>query len=352
MLTVRFALADDKIWAPKGHLLAWDQHELPLPAPALPKVDLAAMPPVQLNDGAGRVRVTGEGFEVEIGKSSGAIESYKIGDKNVIARPLVPNFWRAPIDNDEGNQMPKRQGIWWQAGPQRSVQDVRAEKINDKTVRVTARSVLPAGDSDLTNTYTIYGSGDVVVESSFEPKGELPDLPRFGMQMAMPEEFDQVAWYGRGPQESYWDRKTGAAVGVYSGPVSEQVHIYVRPQETGNKEDVRWFAVTNSDGMGLVAVGMPLLSASAWPFSMDELQAARHTNDLWTATRTAGERRQQLTTVNLDYKQMGLGGDNSWGARTHEEYTLPAKPYSYSFRLSPLHGTSDKPADRAKLDFD
>jgi beta-galactosidase len=135
-----------------------------------------------------------------------------------------------------------------------------------------------------------------------------------------------MSWFGRGPHESYWDRKTGSAVGLYSGPVEEQFHPYVRPQETGNKTDVRWVALTNKDGAGLLAVGMPLLSASAWPFTMDDLEKATHINEL---------PRRETITVNLDYKQMGVGGDDSWGARTHPEYTLPAKAYSYRFRLRP-----------------
>jgi beta-galactosidase len=135
-----------------------------------------------------------------------------------------------------------------------------------------------------------------------------------------------MSWYGRGPHETYWDRKTGAAVGSYSGPVNEQFHRYVRPQETGNKTDVRWVALTDGDGAGLLAVGMPLLSVSAWPFTMEDLDKAEHINELPT--------REDIT-VNLDYKQMGVGGDDSWGARTHPDYTLPPRRYSYRLRLRP-----------------
>jgi beta-galactosidase len=135
------------------------------------------------------------------------------------------------------------------------------------------------------------------------------------MQLAIPGEFNMMTWYGRGPHESYWDRKSGASVGIYSGPVEDQIHEYVRPQETGNKTDVRWVALTNKDSVGLLAVGMPLLSVSAWPYTMQDLENARHIHEL---------PRRDTITVNLDYKQMGVGGDNSWGARTHPEYTLPA----------------------------
>jgi beta-galactosidase len=194
-------------------------------------------------------------------------------------------------------------------------------------VQITVEAILPAGGCDYSNIYTVYGSGDVIVESSLKPStAKLPNLPRFGMQTAIPGEFDTMTWYGRGPHETYWDRKTGGAVGIYSGTVEEQIHNYVRPQENSNKTDVRWAALTNNDNVGLVAVGMPLLSVSAWPYTMWDLENARHIHE---------PRRRESITVNLDYKQMGVGGDNSWGARTHPEYTLPAGPYSYSFCLRP-----------------
>ncbi len=224
--------------------------------------------------------------------------------------------------------MPNRLGAWRRAGQDRKVGKVTAEQISSQVVRVTANAVLSIGqDCKYTTTYTVFGDGEVIVAASFEPgTGRLPDLPRFGMQMAIPGEFDTMSWFGRGPQESYWDRKTGSAVGLYSGPVSEQVHPYVRPQETGNKTDVRWVALTNKEGVGLLAIGMPLLNASAWPFTMDDLEKATHVNEL---------PQRETITVNLDYQQMGVGGDDSWGARPHPEYTLPGGPYSYQFRLRP-----------------
>jgi beta-galactosidase len=146
------------------------------------------------------------------------------------------------------------------------------------------------------------------------------------MQMAMPSRFNTLTWFGRGPHETYWDRKTGAAIGLYSGPVKEHTHTYVRPQENGNKSDARWMALTDRDGVGLIAVGIPTIDISAWPFTMGDLTKARHIHEL---------PQRDTITVNLDYKQMGVGGDDSWGARTHPEYTLPARTYVYSFRLTP-----------------
>ncbi|UCF42931.1 MAG: beta-galactosidase, partial [Planctomycetota bacterium] len=146
------------------------------------------------------------------------------------------------------------------------------------------------------------------------------------MQMGIPGRFNNMTWYGRGPHENYWDRKTSAAVGVYSGRVQDLIHNYVRPQENGNRTDVRWVTLTGDDGLGLLVVGMPLLSVTAWPYTMEDLERARHINEL---------PERDTIALNLDYKQMGVGGDDGWGARPHPQYRLPCKPYSYSFRIRP-----------------
>ena len=328
LLKISFALADNTSWAKQGHVAAWEQFEIPFDTPQVPSVDIAALPPLNLQESDKALKITGENFELAIGKSSGAIESLKFDGNELIAEPLVPNFWRVPIDNDNGNGMPRRLGVWRDAGPNRSVSKVSAVEVKRQLVVVTAEAAIGVGTDSACNTvYAVYGSGDIVIKTTVTPRGgNIPKLPRFGMQMAIPGKFSTMSWYGRGPNESYWDRKTGSAVGLYSGPVEEQFHPYVRPQETGNKTDVRWLALTDKNGAGLLAVGMPLLSASAWPFTMEDLEKATHTNEL---------PRRETITVNLDYKQMGVGGDDSWGARTHPEYTLPAKAYSYQFRLRP-----------------
>ena len=326
-LKVSFSLAKDTLWAKRGHVMAWDQFQIPFDVPPAPRLRVAAMPELKLHESPDAMTIEGKDFTLIVGRKSGAIESFKFGGKELIANPLAPNFWRVLTDNDVGNDMPLRQSVWRNAGEQHRVKKVEAKQVSPREVRVVVEATLPPGDSAYSSTYTVYGSGDVIVESSIQPHGELIDLPRFGMQMAVPGEFSTMTWYGRGPQETYWDRKTGAAVGVYSGPVERQSHMYVRPQENGNKTDVRWMALTNEAGAGLLAVGMPLLSVSAWPYTMAELEKAKHPFDI---------PKGEIITVNLDYKQMGVGGDDAWGAKPHPQYTLPAKPYSYRFRLTPI----------------
>ncbi len=343
-LKVSFSLAEDAPWAERGHVVAWDQFVMEFDAPAAPTVAVDRMPQVTLREQGGTYKVGGESFAVTIGKGSGAIESLTFKGTELVSSPLIPNFWRPPIDNDNGNGMPRRQGVWREAGPKRKVTSVTAEQIKPQLVRVTAEATIPAGDnSTYRTTYDVYGTGDVVVEASIRPAGDnLPELPRFGMQMAIPSRYATMTYLGRGPHENYWDRNTGAAVGLYSGSVEEMIHVYVRPQENGNRTDVRWLTLTDNGGTGLLAVGMPLLSVSAWPFSMDDLEQAKHINEL---------PRRDFITVNLDYKQMGVGGDDSWGARTHPEYMLPAKPYTYRFRLKPYSKDMREPGALARQGF-
>ena len=358
-LKIIFALAEDTLWADRGHIVAWDQFKLPYLCPAVGAEDIETMPQLKLDSGRD-ITVTGKNFKLTIGGQNqwfkhqrGAITSFIYKERELIKVPLTPNFWRVPLDNDLEMQwdryyvvglagLPYRSYIWRWAGQYRVVKSIKAEQLKLQVVRVTVDSeIIPGIEADLKTIYTIYGSGDVVVENSFDPGGntKLPELPRFGMQTAIPDELDTMTWYGRGPQENYWDRNTGAAVGVYSGPVEEQIHNYVRPQENGNKTDVRWVSWTNKDGFGLLAVGMPLLSVSAWPYTMEDLEKARHINEL---------PQRDTITVNLDYKQMGVGGDDGWGKRPHPEYRLPAKPYSYSFRLQPYTPAMGKMKDVAR----
>jgi beta-galactosidase len=328
-LNVRYALARDETWAKAGHVVAWEQVALPA-GPAIPAAAESGVPTVDLVESRSAVNVVGQGFSVAIGRASGALESFRHDGREIVASPLVPNFWRVPLDNDIGylllNDMPRRTAVWKQAGPRRQVRSVKAARLSAHAVRVTAEAVLPAARSSYTTTWTVYGSGDVVVEGRFAPGGALPELPRFGMQMAVPAALGTMTWLGRGPHENYWDRRTGAPVGRYSGRVVDLVHDYVRPQENANRTDVRWLALTADSGRGLLASGLPLLSVSAWPYSMEDLERATHVNEL---------PRRDTITLNLDLRQTGVGGDDGWGARPHAEYTLDAKPYAYRFRLRP-----------------
>ena len=188
--------------------------------------------------------------------------------------------------------------------------------------------------------YTVYGSGDIILDNQLDVGKDFPPLPKVGMQLKIPEHFDQITWYGRGPYESYWDRKSGAAVGVYSGNVEDQYFPYVMPQENGNKSDVRWAALTDENNQGLLVLGMPHLNVSVHLYTLENLTKAKHTYEL---------KNSDVITWNLDYQLMGLGGDDSWNPRTHEEYLLFPGTYNYSMQFSPIDSDLEEAVQKAKL---
>ena len=195
-------------------------------------------------------------------------------------------------------------------------------------MEIKSAQTLPKVSAEWETTYTIYATGDILVKAHFKPgKSDLPKIVRMGMQMALPAGFEQITWLGPGPQESYCDRKD-AKVGVFRGNVSEQFYEdYTETGETGNKADVRWVTLTNAKGISLLVVGRPLLSVNALHYGTEDLNAGKHAFEL---------PRRDFITLNLDLKQQGVGGDNSWGAWPHEEFLIPCAEYSYNFRLRPL----------------
>ena len=331
LLKIEFSLARKTAWASKGHLLAWDQFELQKADPLV----LSSNSDLKLDvlEDTKAVKVSGEDFTAIFSKTEGALTSYTLKGKQMLTAALIPNFWRVPTDNDGGgyaggNKMPIRLGIWKDAGQKRKTDSIEVDKMGKNVVIVTVNATLNANDSKLITTYHVYGDGKIHVKNALLPGEGLPNIPRIGMQMKMPNRYATMKWYGRGSHESYWDRKTGAAVGTYKEKVTEPDHVYVRPQENGNRTDVRWMTLTDKLGRGIKITGMPLLSVSAWPYSMEDLAGAWHPYEI---------PERDFITLNIDYKQMGVGGDNSWGAKTHPEYTLPAKEYEYEFVIEPMN---------------
>lgn len=325
LLKVTFALAKNTSWAQRGHIVAWDQFAMPYGGRAVPAIDATST--LAVEETADAVTLRGPGFLAMIGKKSGALEAYEVGGRPLVAGPLAPNYWRAPIDNDRGNQMAQRLGVWRTAAVERKVTNISVERVGASAARVTVEATLPPEGSKARTSFTVYGNGVIEIESALTPVAGAPELPRIGMQMLIPGEFRNVEWYGRGPHETYWDRRTGAAIGIYRSTVDELWTPYAEPQETGNRTDVRWVSFTNASGTGLRAVGLPEIYFSAWPFRMSELERAKHSAEI---------QMSKEITINLDYRQMGVGGDDSWGAQPHAEYRLLTKPYEYRFRLVPV----------------
>ena len=332
-LKISFSLIEDTLWAKSSHIIAWDQFEIQFNNSKEngPK-DIQGIPLInEFGTDQNLYTIKGENFEVKINKETGELDSYSFKGKELINKPFHPNFWRAPTDNDLGlvdmddGAYPSMDMEWKEINKNRKVAKITSQKMDDSSVQVLVESILIPEDDPLLTLYKIYENGDILIKSEYAPS---KSLVKFGMQGGFPNEYNQITWYGRGPHETMLDRKSGAAIGIYSCNLKEFIHPYVRPQENSNHTDVRWVAFTNRDGEGLIAIdaGGDHLSISAWPYSMEDLEAATHNNEL---------PERDYITINVDLKQQGVGGDIPAMAMLHNEYKLKAKEkYSYVFLLS------------------
>ncbi len=287
---------------------------------------------VNVEDKDNRIYVTAGKVEVRIDKWSGLLSSYKVDGQNLLNGGPEPDFWRAPTDNDYGNGMPSRLNIWRAAGNNRSVKSVDVTKEEGKVI-VTSNLWLNDVTSDYTIVYTIYADGKTKVEAKWVAgRDGLPEIPRFGMQMRLGNDFDQFNYYGRGPWENYSDRNTASFLGIYSSPVADQQVDYIRPQENGNKTDVRWLTLTNKNGVGIKIEGMQPLSVKVAHNPSEDIDAGLTKKQMHPSDVTP---RHQVY-LNVDLKQRGLGGDDSWGRYPHQQYLLLEKTYSYGFIISPV----------------
>jgi len=316
-----------------GHVVAIDQFNLP----SLNKneKELSNSPKLEVDQKDQSVSISGKEFEVEFDLTRGNLSKYLYQGTELIKTGPEINFWRAPTDNDFGNGMQIRCKIWKDAVNNIKITSSEIDKLSSGQVSVIFDYEFPEIESTLRTIYTVNGNGDIQVQNEFEPgKKELPALPRFGMNMSLFEQYEKVSWYGRGPHENYWDRKTSALVGKYFAQVSDLDFPYIRPQENGYRTDVRWVSFVNSKGVGLKFTGEPLICFSAHHNTIEDFdpginKLGKHTIDI---------KKRNLINLNIDYKQTGVAGDNSWGARPYQKYTLFPQPYSYSFKISLVKG--------------
>ncbi|MFF5476069.1 glycoside hydrolase family 2 TIM barrel-domain containing protein [Streptomyces sp. NPDC012935] len=330
-LQLSFTTKESTPWAKAGFEVAKQQLALDAGIPAVTPVPLARVPALRHEDGDKTITVKGDGFSVTVDKSNGIITSYESRGTRLLTSGPVPNFWRAPTENDRGNGQHTRNQTWRDAGTNRKVTNVAVRTLRDKAVEIKVGGTLPTSvESTYTTTYTVFGNGEIKVDNSLHPgAASLPYIPEVGTLLCLPGRFEQLRYYGRGPEENYADRHDATDVGVYSGTVSEQWTPYIRPQENGNKTDVRWIALTDSRGTGLLVSGEPLLEVNASHFTPEDLSSGvRHDYQLTP---------RDEVVLRVNHRQMGLGGDNSWGAHTHDQYKLfPSRDYAYTYRLRPL----------------
>ncbi|MCI8938659.1 MAG: DUF4981 domain-containing protein [Dorea sp.] len=335
-VTVSFRLRADTLWAKAGHEVAFGQHVYTV-APSNIQKGYRCAKPIRVIQGKVNIGVKGENFDALFSYLAGGLVSYRYGGVEMIESIPKPNFWRAPVDNDEGNGMPMVYGQWKLASlylshksfivPEQEGYDPGDPKleIHETYASVTYSYVLPTTPATYCQVvYTVYGDGTIETKLIHDPVKGLEDMPEFGMIMKINADYNQLEWYGMGPAETYADRCRGAKLGVYRNQVSDNVASYIVPQETGNKIGVRWAKVTDKRGRGLLFEG-DNMNFSALPWTPHEMENARHPYELpqihYTVIRTA-------------LMQMGIAGDDSWGSPTHPEYLIHAdKRLEFTFRF-------------------
>ena len=331
-VTVSFHLKEDKAWAEAGHEVAFGQYvyQVEEPKKTCPEG-------VKVIRSTHNIGVRGAHFEVLFSVLNGGLVSYKYAGKEMIEAIPKPNFWRAPTDNDCGNLMGMRYGQWKLASMYLSHKDFRKGpygpsnmpevEVNEKSVKVAYTYIMPTTPtSECKLSYEVFGDGRVKTTLTYDPVKELGDMPEFGVIFKFNADYDRVEWYGLGEAETYADRKKGAKLGIYANKVADNIARYMVPQECGAKEEVRWAKVIDRKGRGMLFEmdenNGPMMF-SALPYTPHEMENAMHPYELPEI---------HYTVVRVAKGQMGIGGDDSWGARTHEEYLLKTdKKMEFSF---------------------
>jgi beta-galactosidase len=338
-LNVRFLTKADTIWAKRGHVLGWEQWELPHRVSTTGASE-ATIPALTMREAGHLIRFSNDRVAIIFDRVQGTLSSYSYDGVKMLDRGPIPDFWRAMTDNDLGGWKAiftaARKNpalditVWRNAGRAWSVKDVQAKKIDDGAAQVVVDAELPLVGAKYVMTYTIDGLGHVTVDAAYTPGAPpISMMPRFGTELIVSPGFEHVRWLGRGPAETYIDRQF-EPIGIYSSTVRQQWVDYSRPQENGNKTDVRWVALTNDRGIGIEATGDPLLSVDAMHATKDDVERSAYSFQL--------PARQEIY-LNLDLKQMGAGGIDSWSrnAWPMEPYRIPGnQPYHYRYRLAPV----------------
>lgn len=336
-LLLSLVLKADTAWAEQGHEVAWEQFIVKSraavgggatagSASADGAADIAAP---EVAESPEAIVVSGARFALRFSRETGAPVSFAADGRELLLAPLQPCFWRPVTDNDLGSKMPERCAVWRDAGSRLELVGLDSRSSGGEAVVTASYRLADIPSAALSLRYAIGPDGAVEVTQALDPGDpSLPELPAFGVLLELDGALDTIAWYGRGPHESYQDRRHGARLGSYSGKVADQFVPYLRPQECGNKIDVRHAELTGADGRGLRFASALPFELSALPWTPAELEASDHPYKLPPS---------RGSILRLNWRQMGVGGDDSWQARPHEPYRLPAdRPYSFTFTIKPL----------------
>jgi beta-galactosidase len=337
-VTFEFATKHATAGLAKGHVVASSQIAFPSQK-AFPEPQEQQGKPLILTEKANQWQISNESTLISFNKNSGLLTQISIDGNDLLVESVRPEFWRAPTDNDFGEQFSVKAKVWKYAGQNTRLTKLKVKQLKDGQVIVTTEHDLIDVESRYLSTYTIDLSGKINVDLWFYagPHKFQYELPRIGSLFQVPTEFQQVNWFGRGPHENYWDRKTSALVGAYSATVDDLYFPYVRPQENGFRDDVRRVSFTNAEGYGVEFSGQPLLGFAAQFFDVHDYdqfdKKGLHPYQL---------EKQDRIYINIDYKQRGIGGTDSWGTPPLFKYRLPWRDYKYSYQIEAVAAKQDE----------
>ncbi|HEC42196.1 MAG TPA: DUF4981 domain-containing protein [Bacteroides sp.] len=325
---------------PAGYQQAWEQLQLPITIPTEP-LDITEFPSLELDEQDAEIIIQGTGFKIKFDKNEGKLVSWIHQGNELIKTAPLPNFWRAPIDNDRGGDFDYFANSWRDAGKKSRVMDLGVEQISKNRIEINVtRRLYNVMASILEEKYTILGNGDIVIDNHFfNGSFNLYTMPRIGIRMQLPNEYRQLTWLGEGPYENYSDRNEGTWIDQFSSSVEEQYVAYIRPQENAHKTEVRWLTLTNEDGAGLMVMSRHKFEFNALHNTIEDFDCEILDGDL---KHTYDIKPRELVELNLDYLHRGLGGTDSWGAPPLEKYLIPAtKQHKYMFILRPVSKDDD-----------
>lgn len=332
-LKTDFVLKQDLLWAKAGHSVAFEQFKLPWDTETAKTVQKMLPHVTVRSDDAVFLELTGRNFSIAFNKKTGVITNWTVNGKNLISgNGLRPSFWRPQTDNDfRGSKTHINLKDWKTAETERSVSSFTSDDLPDGSKEVTIIHRILDGKVKWINKIKISGDGTIGVDAEVDADKALPVIPKIGMTIQIPADYKNITWFGKGPQENYSDREYAAIVGLFSMNINEFITPYIKPQENANRTGIRWMRFTSTDGVGIEVFGNTLLSMSAWPWTAEQLEKANHTNELVA---------NDFITINIDLKQMGVGGNDSWTQRAFplSQYQIIPGKYSYSFTLTPLKG--------------
>ncbi|MES2778040.1 MAG: glycoside hydrolase family 2 TIM barrel-domain containing protein [Bacteroidota bacterium] len=331
LLNVHFTLKQAEPFLEKGYEIAYEQFSwkgAPTPFQYTSKGTL------KVTETAEKAVVSGKDFTVVFDLKNGLMQSYSLNGQELLKQGPQPAFWRATTDNDLGAGFNKSLRMWRNAYAGKVIIDKKSDAAKTDRYEFTVRATVVNGDAEITQKFTVLADGKVSVSTALHAvAGKYPLLTRVGNDLQANKDLDQISWYGRGPGETYWDRKSGSLAGIYKQSLSEQYFPYARPQESGNKADTRWFALTNAKGKGLrFEFADSLLNVSALPYSLDDLDPEVNKKQYHSGELVP----RNETYLHVDMQQSGVQGIDSWGSKPMEQYRIPYRDHQYSYWIVPV----------------